>query len=79
MPGWLASKAPRITMGCLGYTNFLGPNRNELGFQHFFEGGLALESDVSRRNWALRKLRLRAKGIYGKDVTGRSLIFGYRF
>ena len=62
-----------------GYTTFLGNGRDELGFDHFFESGLALESDLSRKQWFLKKLRLGAKVIYGEDVIGWSTIFGYRF
>ena len=30
---------PIALVGTVGYTSFLGPNRDELGFQYFFEGG----------------------------------------
>jgi hypothetical protein len=62
-----------------GYTTFLGSDGDEIGFGYFFESGLALEADLSRKQWVLKKLRLGAKAIYGEDVTGWSIIFGYRF
>ena len=63
----------------IGNTTFLGNDRDALDFDYFFEGGLALEADISQRNWMLQKIRIGAKLIYGEDVTGWSLIFGYRF
>jgi len=60
-------------------TTFLGPERDALGFEYFFEGGLALEANLSREGWPVKKARLGAKAIYGEDVTGWTLILGYRF
>jgi hypothetical protein len=50
-----------------------------LGFDYFFEAGLALETDSSQNDWPVKKLRLGAMGIFDADVTGWSVIFGYRF
>lgn len=63
----------------VGATAFLGDNRKALGFDHFFEAGLALEADVSRKDWRIQKLRFGANLIFGSDVTGWGLIIGYRF
>jgi hypothetical protein len=70
---------PLAVVVTLGNTTFLGPNRDGTGFEYFFEGGLSLEANLSEKNWNLRTLRLGLKGIYGKDVTGWSLILGYQF
>lgn len=70
---------PLAVVGHLGNTTFLGPNRDALGFDYFFEAGLALEADVSQNHWPVSKLRLGAMGIFGADVTGWSVIFNYQF
>ena len=62
-----------------GNTTFLGDARDALGFNYYFDTGLALETDLSGKVWSISKLRLGAKVIYGEDVTGWSLIMGYRF
>jgi hypothetical protein len=77
--GMSISVFPLAAVVTVGYTTFLGPDRDELGFEYFFEGGLALEMDVSEKDWMLQNFRLGGKGIYGEDVTGWSLILGYRF
>lgn len=70
---------PLALVGHFGNTTFIGNNRDALGFDYFFEAGLALETDVSQNDWPVKKLRLGAMGIFGADVTGWSMIFGYRF
>ncbi|MCB1825812.1 MAG: Solitary outer membrane autotransporter beta-barrel domain [Candidatus Competibacteraceae bacterium] len=70
---------PLALVGHFGNATFLGSNRDALGFDYFFEAGLALETDISQNNWPVKKLRLGAMGIFGADVTGWSVIFGYRF
>ena len=62
-----------------GGTKVVGPNREALGFDSFFELGAAFEADISTRGWRVRTLRLGAKGIVGNDVRGWSLVFGYGF
>ena len=63
----------------VGGTTFLGNNRDALGFDYFFEFGLAIEMDISQKQWHLNKFRLGANAIYGEDVTGWGLLLGYRF
>lgn len=70
---------PLALVGHFGNTTFIGNNRDALGFDYFFEAGLALETDISKNDWPVKKLRLGAMGIFGADVTGWSVIFGYRF
>lgn len=70
---------PLALVGHFGNTTFIGNDRDALGFDTFFEAGLALETDVSKNNWPVKKLRLGAMGIFGPDVTGWSVIFSYRF
>jgi hypothetical protein len=50
----------------LGYTAFLGPNRDALSFEYFFESGLALEADLSRKNLAIRSSVLVQRQSTGK-------------
>ena len=69
---------PLALVGHFGSTTFIGDNRDALGFDTFFEAGLALETDISQNDWPVKKLRLGAMGIFGADVTGWSVIFGYR-
>ena len=68
---------PLSVVGLLGNTTLLGPNRDALGFDQFFEAGLALEMDISSLGWKLQSLRLGAKWIFGPDVDGWSLVLGY--
>jgi len=70
---------PLALVESIGNTSFWGGNRDALGFTHFFEFGLALEPDLERHGWELRKLRLGGKLMFGKDLTGWGLILGYRF
>jgi hypothetical protein len=70
---------PLALVSHFGNTTFIGNNRDALGFDYFFEAGLALETDISQNDWPVKKLRLGAMGIFGADVTGWSVIFGYRF
>jgi hypothetical protein len=70
---------PLALVGHFGNTTFIGDNRDALGFDYFFEAGLALETDISKNDWPVKKLRLGAMGIFGADVTGWSVIFGYQF
>lgn len=70
---------PLALVGHFGNTTFIGNNRDALGFDYFFEAGLALETDISKNDWPVKKLRLGAMGIFGADVTGWSVIFSYRF
>lgn len=70
---------PLALVGHFGNTTFIGDNRDALGFDYFFEAGLALETDISQNDWPVKKLRLGAMGIFGADVTGWSAIFSYRF
>jgi len=68
---------PLALVMLLGDTRFLGAERHALDFDHFSEAGLALEADVSSRGWSIKTLRLGAKAIFGKDVSGWSLILSY--
>lgn len=70
---------PLALVAHLGSTSFLGGNRDALGFDHFFDAGLALDADISGKGWKVKNLRLGAKIIAGKDVSGWGLILGYRY
>jgi hypothetical protein len=70
---------PVAVVGLLGYTTFLGDERRSLGFDTFFEAGLALEIDLAAKGWRLKKLRIGAKTIFGPDISGWGLVIGPRF
>ena len=59
---------PLALVGHFGNTTFIGNNRDALGFDYFFEAGLALETDISKNDWPVKKLRLGTMGIFGADV-----------
>jgi hypothetical protein len=67
---------PVAAVGILGYTAFLGQERDSLGFSTFFEAGMAADIDLSSRNWRLKKLRVGVTAIFGADVSGWGLIIG---
>ena len=79
MPDFSIGQYPVTTVGLLGATTFIGPQRDALGFTEFFEAGLALEADISKHGWGIRSLRFGLKAIVGPDVTGWSLIVGRGF
>ncbi len=70
---------PLSLVGLAGGTTFVGSARGELGFDHFFELGAALEADISARGGKLRRLGLGARLIFGADVTGWGLVMRYIF
>ena len=76
---WSIASTPLALVWLAGGTWFLGGDRDVLGFERFGEAGLAVEGDVSRRGWRVRKLRLGATAIFGPDVSGWSVVLGYRF
>lgn len=70
---------PLSLVAHLGSTHLFGGHRDALGFEQFLDGGLALEADVSEKGWRVQGLRLGAKLIAGKDVSGWGLILGFRY
>ena len=57
-------------IGHLGYTAFLGGNRNQLGFNDYFEAGASLGVD---------KYAAGVLFIFGEKVDGISLMFNYNY
>ncbi|QFU75497.1 hypothetical protein EY643_07430 [Halioglobus maricola] len=66
----LESGRPVYLIGHLGSTHFLGENRDELGFNHYFEAGMSLGID----RYAAGVLVL-----VGEDANGLSLVFNYNY
>jgi len=60
----------------VGLTSLVGNARGELGFDEFVEVGLALQFDISRFKLPLESVRVGAKAITGRDVSGWSLVIG---
>ena len=61
---------PVFLVGRLGFTQFIGANRAELGFENFGEAGLSL---------GVHKFTLGLLGIFGSDVSGWNLLFNYDY
>jgi hypothetical protein len=61
---------PVFLIGHLGYTEFLGGNRDELGFTGFGEAGFSV---------GVQKFTLGLLGILGSDVSGWNLQFNYDY
>jgi hypothetical protein len=45
---WSFGKFPLALVAQFGNTTFLGDDRDGLGFEYFFEAGLALETDITQ-------------------------------
>ena len=76
---WKLGGHPLAIVGLFGGTKVLGPDRDALGFDQFFEAGIGLEGDVSAKGWKVDSLRLGVKALFGPDVSGWGLILGYGF
>lgn len=69
----------------LGNTTFLGPNRDVLGFSYFNEVGFSLRTNPSELVSKLKlpvtvsSFSLGANVLFGDDITGWSMLFGYKF
>ncbi|MEE4279320.1 MAG: Solitary outer membrane autotransporter beta-barrel domain [Halieaceae bacterium] len=70
------AETPVELVTILGATSLVGDARGELGFDEFFEFGLALQFDISRFDFPIGDFRIGAIAITGKDVSGWSLVIG---
>jgi hypothetical protein len=61
---------PVFLIGHLGYTSFIGANRDELGFTEFGEAGVS---------FGVQKFTLGLLGIVGSDVSGWNLQLNYDY
>ena len=61
------------------YTHLPGTQSDGLGIDHYFETGAALTADISKAGWLVQSLRLGGSVIYGHNVGGWSVLFGYAF
>lgn len=61
---------PMYIIGHLGNTNFVGANRDELGFSSFSEVGLS---------FGVQKVTLGALAVFGDSVSGWNLILNYDY
>ena len=77
---WNRSLADRPLFGTvhLGGTAFTGPNRNVLGFSHFYLAGYSIGIDVGDSNRFFQAFSLGAHVNFGSDVEGYSLRFAWR-
>ncbi|MEN8212787.1 MAG: hypothetical protein ABFR19_00365 [Pseudomonadota bacterium] len=68
-----------------GNTTFVGPNRDVLGFSYFNEVGFSLRTNPSKLASQLKlpftvsSLSLGVNVLFGDDLTGWSMLFGYKF
>ena len=67
---WELRDHPVFLVGHVGYTGFIGSNRDELGFDSFGEVGLSV---------GVRTYTLGVLGILGSDVDGWALQFNYSY
>ncbi len=64
----------------LGHTAFAGRFTDAMGFGSFSEFGYSLQFDIGKENLPVKQFNLGIKGISGDNqLTGWSIIFGYRF
>lgn len=63
----------------VGNVTLLGPGDEDLGFSHYFEGGLALSLDLAPADWPLTGLSLGGSLITGDGISGWALNLGYEF
>ncbi len=61
---------PTFLVGHVGSTNFLGDNKNELGFSSFYEFGFS---------FGIQKVTLGALAVLGDDVEGWNIVFNYDY
>jgi hypothetical protein len=70
---------PLSVIGHLGSSTLVGGNRDVLGFTYINEAGLSLQADVSRHGLPVSKVSLGAMALWGDNVKGWSMLFGYKF
>ncbi len=64
----------------LSYTNFIGNNREAIGFSQYGELGYAIKFDISNKNHLVKSFNIGVSGIIGdNNLTGWSILLGYRF
>ncbi len=69
----------------LGNTTFLGPNRDVLGFSYFNEVGFSLRTNPQKLASQLKlpvtvsSLSVGVNVLFGEDLSGWSMLFGYKF
>jgi len=69
----------------LGNTTFLGPNRDVLGFSYFNEVGFSLRTNPQKLASQLKlpvtvsSLSLGVNALFGDNLSGWSILFGYKF
>ncbi|MCB2186080.1 MAG: hypothetical protein KQJ78_06655 [Deltaproteobacteria bacterium] len=70
---------PLLWQGFVGGFQFLGPDAEALGFDHFVEIGAYLGVDLRRAGLWVDALKLGGSLIAGDDITGWSVSLGYSF
>jgi len=69
---------PLFGVAQLGVTAFTGPNRDALGFNHFYSLGYSVGIDVSQQSRYFDGFTLGGQLNIGPDVDGFSIVFGWR-
>lgn len=77
--GKTIGNSPLSWVAIVGHSRFFGSGNDALGFESFYEAGLALDLDMTAKGWMIKSLRFGAKAIFGEDVDGWGLIIGYHF
>ena len=69
----------------LGNTTFVGPNRDVLGFSYFNEVGFSLRTNPQKLATQLKlpvtvsSISVGVNVLFGEDLSGWSMLFGYKF
>lgn len=70
-------RCPVVLEALLGHTQFLGPDRDALGFAWFAEAGLGVRLDVGAAAWPITSLRCGGTWIFGDEVEGWSIFLSW--
>lgn len=60
-------------------TTFVGPDADALGFNYFFETGLALQLDLTGYNLPMTRIRLGGTAVFGRNISGYSVLLKASF
>ncbi|MCF8034114.1 MAG: Solitary outer membrane autotransporter beta-barrel domain [Desulfarculaceae bacterium] len=70
---------PMIWQAFLGGMHFIGQDQEALGWTYYGELGASIGLDIRQLGWPLSALRLGASIIQGDNISGWSIVVGYKF
>ena len=77
--GFSIREIPFFGVAHLGYTVFIGPNRDTLGFDSYGELGYAVKLDITYLDSFIESLRFGYQYSLGDNVTGHTILFSLDF